>query len=77
MKISLDFKDNETKEYVKAELIKRNFEISEGSFGTVWVYGLSHVDFARKFIELCQSGSLKFYDVLLEDLDYFEVLEEK
>ena len=77
MKIALDFKDNETKEYVKAELIKRNFEIGEGSFGTVWVYGLSHVDFARKFIELCQSGSLKFYDVLLEDLDYFEVWEEK
>ena len=77
MKISLDFTNNEVKEYYKERLTKRNFENSEGSFGTVWVYGLSHIDYGRKTIELCQAGSMKFCNILLEDLDYFEVWEEK
>lgn len=74
MKIALDFASNDAKQEIMAELEKRNFDISEGSFGTVWVYDLAHVDYTRKAIELCQ-GNLNFYDILLEDLDYFEVWE--
>ena len=76
MKIALDFINNDVKKEIMAALETRNFDISEGSFGTVWVYGLAHVDYSKNLIELCQKGSLKFYDILLEDLDYFEVWED-
>ena len=77
LKIALDFVDNKTKEDVKTNLIKRNFEVSEGSFGTLWVYDLEHVDYSKNNIELVQKYGMKFVVVLLEDLDYFEVWEEK
>lgn len=73
MKISLDFK-KDFKDYYLKELEKRNFEIqSETSFGNVWVYGLSHIDYSKNHIELNQEGTMQFIVILLEDLDYFEI----
>ena len=72
MKIALDFKEDCREEY-KANLIKRNFEINEGTFHTIWVYGLSHIDYSKGSIELNQTGTMKFFVVLLEDLDFFEI----
>lgn len=77
LKIALDIKED-MKDYIKNELDKRGFDYTdESSFGTIWVFGLSHIDFSNKSIELCQNGSLKFYDVYLEDIKYFEIYSEE
>ena len=76
MKIALDFKESCKQEIVE-KMIKRNFDVTDNSsFGTVWVYGLSHIDYSKGRIELNQSGSMKFFVILLEDLDYFEIYSE-
>ena len=76
MKIALDLKEECRKE-IADELFKRNFEISSSSFKTIWVYGLSHIDYSGKTIELNQKGSMKFYSIYLEDIEYFEIHNDK
>ena len=73
MKISLDFK-KDCKDYYLKELEKRGFDIeSETSFGNVWVYGLSHIDYIKDRIQLNQDGSMQFFVILLDDLEYIEI----
>lgn len=73
LKIALDLK-KDMKEYIKENLSKRNFNFTDNSsFGTIWIYDVSHIDFSGKSIEICQQGNSKFYDIYLEDIEYFEI----
>ena len=73
MRIALDLKENCQTDIFK-ELEERGFDVTNNSsFGTIWVYGLSHIDYSKGSIELNQAGSMKFYTVYLEDLEYFEI----
>ena len=73
MKIALDFK-KEVRDEIFKDLVKRGFNATnDSSFETIWVYGLSHIDYSKGRIELNENGSMKFYVILLDDLDYFEI----
>lgn len=77
IKIALDLQDD-MKDYIIENLKKRGFDVTDNSsFGTVWVYGLSHIDYSANGIEICKFGSMQFYDILLEDVKYFEIHPEE
>lgn len=77
MRIALQIKKDYFEE-IKTALQKRGFKTSETSnYYTIWVYGLDFIDWCNKSIDIRQKGSIQFYNIYLEDLEYFEIEEEK
>lgn len=77
MKIALEFNNKEIRKDIITELEERGFNISENTFGTIWVYRIDNIDFEDNIISLNQKSSIKYCSIKIDDLRYFEIKEDK
>ena len=74
-KVAIDFKNN--KESYIENLKNRGFEISENSFGSIWIYNIRVVYSREKKLVIeaksYEKKTMSSYEIALEDMTYFEI----